>query len=225
MKGVINLCLIWVPGHHNFAPNKCADEEVKKAAQGDSSKAKLLPLFLRKSLPHSITALCQVFTAHLNKHWSRRWKSSLCTKALWSIDNSAPSKKFLRLTKDLNCSQASLMMQLCTGHISLNQHLFRICKAESPSCSHCWGITVEMVKHFLLDCPFYWKERHVFQSKLCCNAQSLSFLLSSPVATKPLLKYVHTTGHFKSFLEARNHSQITNVKNAADLRASAIAFK
>jgi len=82
-----------------------------------------------------------------------------------------------------------------------------------------------MVKHFLLDCPFYRKERHVLQSKLRRNTQSLSFLFSSPIAIKPSLKYVHSTGCFKSFLEARNHSQCTNAKNVADLRAGAHAFK
>ena len=81
-KGVIDLRLIWVPGHHDFTPNKCTNEEAKKAAQGDSSDAKLLLLYLRKSLPHSITALHQDFTARLNKHWSRCWKTSPCTKVL-----------------------------------------------------------------------------------------------------------------------------------------------
>ena len=40
-------------------------------------------------------------------------------------------------------------------HIGLNLHLFQIQQAESPSCPHCQGITVEMVKHYLLICPQY----------------------------------------------------------------------
>ena len=160
MKGVIDLCLIWVPGHHDFAPNECADEEVKKAAQEDSSDPKHLPLYLKKGLPHSITVLHQDFPARLGKHWSRCRKTSLHTKDLCSIDNSQPLKKFLQLTKDLNHSQASIIMQLHTGHIGLKQHLFRIHKVELPSCPHCQGITVETVKHFLLDCPFYNEEWH-----------------------------------------------------------------
>jgi len=101
-KGVIDLRLIWVPGHHDFTPNEKADEEAKKAAKGDSSDAKLLPSFLRKSLPLSISAIRQEYTAQLGKRWTRRWKTSPRAKTLRSIDNSAPSKKFLRLTKDLN---------------------------------------------------------------------------------------------------------------------------
>jgi ribonuclease HI len=228
-KGVIDLRLIWVPGHHNFAPNEKADEEAKKAAQGDSSDCKQLLPFLRKSIPHSITAVRQRFTSQLQKRWKRiwkrRWKSSPRAKSLCSIDNSVPSKKYLKLTRDLSRSQASILMQLCTGHIGLNQHLFRIKKAESPSCPHCRGITVETVKHFLLDCPFYRRERHELQTKLRRNASSLSFLLSSPAATKPLLKYVHSTGRFKPFFESGNRDQYTNAKYVADKRADGRAFE
>ena len=62
-KEVIDLRLIWVPGHHNFTPNEKADEEAKKAAQGNSSDQKQLPPFLRKRIPHSIMAVCQSFTS------------------------------------------------------------------------------------------------------------------------------------------------------------------
>jgi hypothetical protein len=58
---------------------------------------------------------------------------------------------------------------------------------------------VESVKHFLLECPFYVRERHALQQKLRHNAGSLSFFLSSPVTVLPLLKFVHATGRFKTF--------------------------
>jgi ribonuclease HI len=63
-KGIVNLQVHWVPGHSDFAPNEKADEEAKKAAQGDSSNAKSLPKFLRKRLPLSVSALRQ---EHLSK--------------------------------------------------------------------------------------------------------------------------------------------------------------
>jgi hypothetical protein len=84
---------------------------------------------------------------------------------------------------------------------------------------------METVKHYLLDCPFYHKERHTLQSKLRCNAHSLSFLLSSPVTIKPLLKFVHSTGRFKAFFEAGSSNQRTNTKTTADLRANARTFE
>jgi len=142
-RGVIDLQVHWVLGHQDFEPNEKADEEAKKAAKGDSSKAKLLPSILRKRLPLSVSALRQGNMAKLSKRWTRRWKSSPRESLLKTIDNTAPSKKYLRIIGDLYRRQASLLFQLCSGHAGLNHHLFRIRRSESPSCPHCHGITVE----------------------------------------------------------------------------------
>lgn len=55
---------------------------------------------------------------------------------------------FACLTLDFNHCQVLLFMQLWIGHISLNLHLFWICKVNLPMCPHCWGIMVESVTHF-----------------------------------------------------------------------------
>jgi hypothetical protein len=114
------------------------------------------------------------------------WKSSARENLLRSIDNIAPLKKYLRLIKNLDRRLASILFQLCSGHIGLNLHRFHIRRSESPSCLHCCGIVVESVRHFLLDCPQYVRERHELRGKLRCNSGSLSFLLSSPIAVLPL---------------------------------------
>jgi len=101
--GVVDLQIHWVPGHHNFQLNKQADEEAKKAAQGESSDAKLLPPLLHKHLPLSISALQQDNNVKLIKRWEHRWKLSARENLLKSINNTAPSKKYLRLIKDLDC--------------------------------------------------------------------------------------------------------------------------
>ena len=101
-KGVINLQLHWVPGHRDFEPNERADEEAKLAAQGQSSIAKSLPALLRKRLPLSISSLRQSHADKLKKRWRRRWKSSARENLLRTIDNSAPSKKYLRLIAGLD---------------------------------------------------------------------------------------------------------------------------
>ncbi|KIM83301.1 hypothetical protein PILCRDRAFT_69478, partial [Piloderma croceum F 1598] len=88
--------------------------------------------------------------------------------------------------------------QLCTGHIPLNQHLFQIHRSETPTCPHCQGLTVETVRHYLFVCPHYQHERHILQQKLKRKADSISFLLSKPKATKPLLNYIHATKRFKT---------------------------
>ena len=45
-RGVVDLQIHWVPGHLDFEPNKQANEEAKKVAQGQSSNAKFLPPLL-----------------------------------------------------------------------------------------------------------------------------------------------------------------------------------
>jgi ribonuclease HI len=225
-KGVIDLQIHWVPGHCGFEPNEQADEDAKKALAGSSSDARLLPSFLQKRLPLSISALRQNSITKLKKCWEHRWKSSTRESLLQSIDNSAPSKKFIHLTKLLDRRQSSILFQLRTGHIGLNHHLFCIRKSESPSCPHCHSITVETVKHFLLDCPHYRRERHTLQCKLCRNAGSLSFLLNNPAAVIPLLKFVHSTGRLKTFFGKDNENKIhTNAQINAELHTKAAAFE
>ena len=193
-KGIVDLQLHWVPGHCDLEPNERADEEAKLATQGTSSDARFLPWLLCKKLLLSISALRQENNKKLKKCWQRRWKNLERVNLRRSIDNSTPSKKYLRLIASLDHRQASIIFQLCSGHIALNQHLFCIHKAESPAYPWCQGITIETVKHYLLDCPYYQNRWHMLQRKLCCNMRSLSFLLSSPVAVMPLLKFIHTTG-------------------------------
>jgi hypothetical protein len=220
-RGVIDLQIHWVPGHCDFEPNERADEEAKKAAQGDSSITKSLPPLLRKRLPLSIPALRQNHNAKLTKRWTRRWKKSPRYNTLKSIDNSAPSKKFLHLIKNLDRRQASILFQLHTGHIGLNQHLFRIRRSETPLCPHCQDTSIESVKHFLLECPQYARERHELRRKLRRNSDSISFLLSNPSAILPLLKFVHSTGHFKAHFGKDPIDQIqTNARRNAELRSA-----
>jgi hypothetical protein len=218
-KGIVDLQIHWVPSHSDFAPNEKADEEAKKAAQGDSSDAKSLPKFLRKHLLLSVSVLHQEHFGKIKKRWEH--KSSPRENHLRTTNNSAPSKMYIRLIVGLDHRQASILFQFRTGHISLNQHLFRIRKSNTLVCPNFQGITVETVKHFLLDCPFYQRERHNLESKLRCHTSSISFPLSSPVAVLPLLKYVHATGCFKThFRKELEERVLTNAHCNAELRST-----
>ena len=123
-KGVIDLQLHWVPGHCDFEPNEQADKEAKLAAQGSSSNARFLPQLLCKKLPLSISTLHKENNKKLKRRWQRHWKISERENLLRTIDNSTPSKKYLCLISGLDRHQASLIFQLCLGHVGLNQHLF-----------------------------------------------------------------------------------------------------
>jgi hypothetical protein len=134
-----------------------------------------------------------------------------------AINNSLPSNKFLCLITKLYHRQSAIIAQLQTGHIPLNQHLFHICCSETPSCPHCGGITVESIHHYLFICPHYQNERHTLHHKLKRKAASLSYLLSNPAATEPLLKFIHAMKRFKtpeSPVSARSKRNIIDLLNS-----------
>ncbi|KNZ72747.1 hypothetical protein J132_01951 [Termitomyces sp. J132] len=123
--------------------------------------------------------------------WKRQWKKSPCYPVTHRLDKSLPSKNYLSLVKSLDRQHSTILTQLCTGHLPLNQHLFHICRAESPMCPHCLGLTVEMIIHFMFACLQYRYERHVhLLQPLKCRAESLSFILNSPSALTHLFRYI-----------------------------------
>lgn len=181
-----------------FAPNECADTLAKSTATGLSSQQKSLPPILRcRTLPVSISASRQVALSHLHTRWKQRWKTSPHYKALQRLDKSLPSKSYHKLIEPLTRTQSAHLTQLQTGHSPLNSHLFRIRKAESPSCPHCAGLVIETTCHYLLECPHYRHKRHLHLTRpLCRNVASLPFLLSSKPRAKHITRYTTATKRF-----------------------------
>jgi len=89
-----------------------------------------------------------------------------------------------------------MLIGLRSGHIPLNQYLFRIKKVDSPHCPHCPTV-VETVHHFLLVCPHHLQARNGLIRRLGRRATSIPTLLSTPEAILPLAKYVDATGRLK----------------------------
>ncbi|KZP02698.1 hypothetical protein FIBSPDRAFT_770279, partial [Athelia psychrophila] len=76
--------------------------------------------------------------------------------------------------------------------------LFRIGRVESPACTMCGGITVETIRHFILDCPHHEHARHELRSKLGRKAGEIPFLLRDSSGVKEFLRYIHTTKRSKA---------------------------
>ncbi|KAG2110109.1 hypothetical protein DEU56DRAFT_705387, partial [Suillus clintonianus] len=72
----------------------------------------------------------------------------------------------------------------------LHHHLHRIGKALSPRCPHCPNLD-ETVSHVLLDCPSYRRHHHALVETLGRKASSLPPLLSNPIATHPLVRFLN----------------------------------
>jgi hypothetical protein len=74
----------------------------------------------------------------------------MCFGKMKEIDDSMPSKRYAKLVAELPRKKASLIMQLRSGHIPLQAHLFRIAWAEAPDCPRCCA-RKETVHHFLIE--------------------------------------------------------------------------
>ena len=130
--------LVWTPGHEDIDGNEQADQAAKDAASGQSSEAEDLPPFLRrKSLPVSISATRQLLKKKIKAQWQAEWKTSKRYAGSNEIDASIPSDNFLHIIDQLRRNQASILIQLRTGHIPLNAVLHCIKRSETADCPRC----------------------------------------------------------------------------------------
>jgi hypothetical protein len=173
--------------------NEEVDVEARKAAEGNSSQASELPTYLNKNpLPCSIAAARQFFRLDLQALWRVRWTASPRYTWAAAIDDSLPSKALYSLTAGFTRAQTSLITQLRTAHIPLNQHLYRIKRAPSPLCPACAGAE-ESIHHFLFDCRAHEHARAGLRRKLGRKSKSLRDLLGNQKAMKATLTYVAAT--------------------------------
>lgn len=172
------------------------DAEAKRAAHHETSPSAELPLWITKGpLPASLSKVRQALNDTFKKAVIAKWKESPRAMRTVRIDLNLPSKKFLLLIEPLPRQQASLLIQLLTGHVPLNQHLHRITKADTDRCPKCKQAR-ETVAHFVLDCPEYEEARVCRFFKLGPPASSLQYLLTDPKAMKPLFCFIHDTRRF-----------------------------
>ncbi|KAG2029191.1 hypothetical protein BDR03DRAFT_881577 [Suillus americanus] len=137
------LTVRWSAGHIGTPGNEQADEQAKKAAQGETSDPHLLPASLRSpndtplTLPTSKSAIKQVFRTTTNREAGTALENSPRYAKFKEIDPSFPSNHFNKLADDYPRKHATLLIQLRTGHIPLNKHLHRISRSPSPTCPAC----------------------------------------------------------------------------------------
>jgi RNase H len=122
----LHIHMEWVPGHMDIEGNEIADEHAKRAADGEVSNSNDLPDSLKKRLPASIAALRAKRKKSLMQHWRKIWSKSPRFTKMSQVDPNLPNRKILKLLSPLPRRASSILVQLRTGHVSLNAFLKKI---------------------------------------------------------------------------------------------------
>ena len=114
-----------------------------------------------------------------------------------NIDYSLPSDNYIHIVNQLRQNQASILTQLWTGHIPLNNTLYRIKQADSVNCPHCDNDTKETTLYYLFFCPHYNTARRDVLATTQQEKNLIAFLLGNRTGIPHLLRYVHNTRRFR----------------------------
>lgn len=147
----------WIPKKAEIPGHVVADSKARAATSSEDCE-----LSQGLDVPDSITwgwdVLKQTITTRARQH---QWSTG---NSLRSIDSAIPGEHTLKLYNTLNRKEASILAQLRTGHSRLNGFLAEINISESDQCE--CGQSVETIRHFLLLCPQFERQRRVLVDKL-----------------------------------------------------------
>jgi ribonuclease HI len=178
----------WVPGHMDIAGNEKADEEAKKAAQERIIGYPLLNFELKSV---QVTRINDDIKEAARKEWTNGKTNA---RQLRKMTRPQRYKTGVQLYGELPRKQLANLIRLRTGHCRLNHYLNRHKIIEDPKCE--CGRGIENVKHFLLLCKKYEKQRRELKKKVGARNMRTESLLGDPKLVKETLEFVEKTGRF-----------------------------
>jgi len=187
----------WISVHSQVNGNEQVDKEAKEAAQGISTPKIFLPPLLQCPLPTGKSALLQQAKETRTVKWRALWETSPRNKRMKKIDKDFPYTKFGKLTNKLMRKQTSILIQMRTGHLPLNDYLYKRKLAQLPNCNACLGGHKETLEHLLKECIAYKEQRKNLRKVL--RERSLadfSTMLSDPKRARLIVKFVEGTKHW-----------------------------
>jgi hypothetical protein len=195
-----SLTIRWISGHSKVKGNEEADRLAKQAATGRSSPRDRLPPVIRRSLPMSTSAIKQEFMRKLKDRWAKEWEVSPRRARVDQFGDKFSFTAFLGRTNSLTRKQSSIIIQICSGHLPLNNYLYRIKKLNSNSCTQCSEDQEgppKTVQHFVFDCPAYVAARNELTNKIGFNHLNFKDIMADTNRIKALITFINRTGRLQ----------------------------
>ena len=196
------LSIRWISSHDDVKGNECADKLAKEAATGRASRRADLPPSLRRTLPTSASAKNQDHMEHLKQQWKTLWLTSPRRPRIDQIDDTFPFPGYRMRQSKLSREQASLLVQVRSGHFPLNLFLFRIGKSDTKQCQACRlqpddETPTETLTHFLFECEAYAAQRSTLATIIGRDKLNLKDIMQTTKAMKAIVKYIKKTGRLE----------------------------
>jgi ribonuclease HI len=169
-KKDIDIEFRWVPGHSGVCGNTQADEAAREAANREGGLTAPLARRIREAT--RVIRLIEQDRAADSNHFD---PDGLPGQYTWKLDQALPGRHTLRLYGALTSEQASILIQVRTGHCRLNQYLSRLGVVEEAKC-RC-GIDDETIRHILCVCPLWATQRKTLQAVAGDRQGDVSYLL------------------------------------------------
>lgn len=201
-NSLAKISVAWISGHSNVPGNEKADKLAKEAAEGRASRRADLPHILSKPLPVNSSASKQEFLAYLKRRWKEDWQQSPRKTRMERTDDSFPFNKYRERQDKLSRAQASILMQVRSGHLPLNVYLQRIGKAESKKCQACkigpeHDTPAETIQHYLYDCEAYTNLRLSLFRSIGTPRVALKDIMQNTKHMKALANFITRTKRFE----------------------------
>ncbi|KAJ6016472.1 zinc knuckle domain protein [Penicillium herquei] len=175
--------LRWIPAHQGVTFNEMVDFQAKEAA--------LQPL---KKCVRLAAAAKRGIRSEAKLAWERAWARERAGQATKRLLES-PTKRVLDFWSGQRKATSTIMIQLRTGIIGLNQYLWKIKIRPSPQCA--CGLGKQSPKHVLLECPIFAEQRLEMRRELVQKRVSLNLRFDELIQQRPavtaITKFVEST--------------------------------
>ena len=187
------LKLQWVPGHEGIKGNKKANTEAKRAVEGSHMDQMNEHYQLIRGILDSKPVTRQMLRVKIRKEHGKEFQKSPRYDKAIKYDTRVPSSSFQKISAKLTRQQASVLIQLCTGHVPLQAYLHHFKLSDTPECPTCSN-EPKTVTHYLAHCHTYNQQRRQLQRALGCDQSVGLEILGDKRRIKVLMEFINDTG-------------------------------